>query len=224
SSAAARRRDHGGGRGCALLLRRAAARRAHRVHRELLADPRAVAHRPARASRRAPILRAMARAPRPLPPGGVRGADLLILLLLGTHEQPFPRAVDAFLALAPEHELTVQHGHTAAREAAGVTWIEFAPYEEILSLCGEADGVFCHAGVGTIMTALAAGKTPVVMPRLARHGEHVDDHQLQIAREFEKQGLVVLLEEGGDPRAALTTARGTVASLSRSDGLKRAVA
>jgi UDP-N-acetylglucosamine transferase subunit ALG13 len=69
-------------------------------------------------------------------------------------------------------------------------WIEFMPYEEVVDTMAKADSVICHAGVGTIMTALKAGHTPVVIPRQAQHGEHVDDHQLDIATRFAERGLV----------------------------------
>jgi UDP-N-acetylglucosamine transferase subunit ALG13 len=49
--------------------------------------------------------------------------------------------------------------------------------------------VISHAGVGAALTALRAGKHPILMPRLATHHEHVDDHQLQVARELERRGL-----------------------------------
>jgi UDP-N-acetylglucosamine transferase subunit ALG13 len=52
-----------------------------------------------------------------------------------------------------------------------------------------------HAGVGTIMTALANGKHPVVMPRLARFGEAIDDHQLGLARRLAEAGYVTLAED-----------------------------
>ena len=166
----------------------------------------------------------MARARESLPEGRVRRADLLILLLLGTHEQPFRRAIEAVAPLAEDDEVVVQHGHTPRGEAVGVRWIEFAPYEQIFDLCGAAEAVVSHAGVGTIMTALAASKTPVVIPRLARYGEHVDDHQLQIARAFEERELVVVLTENEDVSAAIARARGRTSSLTRSDRLRRAVA
>jgi len=70
------------------------------------------------------------------------------------------------------------------------TWIEFLPFDELVATMASADNVVCHAGVGTIMTALQAGHTPVVIPRLAHHAEHVDDHQLDIATRFAERGLV----------------------------------
>lgn len=116
----------------------------------------------------------------------------LILLSLGTHQQPFPRALDLVETLAAQDiELVIQHGSTAPRpEMPNTTWVEFMPYTEVVNIMAEADSVACHAGVGTIMTALQAGHTPVVIPRQARYGEHVDDHQLDIATRFAERGLI----------------------------------
>lgn len=149
----------------------------------------------------------------------------MILLLLGTHEQPFERAVDALLPFSAREQLVIQHGHTPPRPAvAGVTWIQFAPYERIMGLCREARVVACHAGVGTIMTARAVGKTPLVIPRLSRHDEHVDDHQLQIAIEFASHDLIVMLRDDANVEAALelTSAPRTMAQ--RTGALRRAIA
>jgi UDP-N-acetylglucosamine transferase subunit ALG13 len=42
---------------------------------------------------------------------------------------------------------------------------------------------------------LANGKRPVVVPRLARFGEAVDDHQLPFARRPAEAGAVTLVED-----------------------------
>ena len=51
--------------------------------------------------------------------------------------------------------------------------------------------VISHAGVGAAVTAIEAGKCPVLVPRLSRHGEHIDDHQTQIADELTRRGLAI---------------------------------
>lgn len=63
-------------------------------------------------------------------------------------------------------------------------------FDELVDTMSRADSVVCHAGVGTIMSALKTGHTPVVIPRRATHGEHVDDHQMDIAIRFQQRGLV----------------------------------
>ena len=149
----------------------------------------------------------------------------MIFVTLGTHEQPFERALDLVTPLAKRHDVIVQHGHTPRRPSGpSVLWLGFAEYDEVVNLMDAACGVVCHAGTGTIMTALWLGKTPVVVPRLHRYGEHVDDHQLQIARAFADRGLVVVCEDGDALEPALRAARRPAARRPQQNGLRRAVA
>jgi UDP-N-acetylglucosamine--N-acetylmuramyl-(pentapeptide) pyrophosphoryl-undecaprenol N-acetylglucosamine transferase len=157
--------------------------------------------------------------------GGIRGGGLLILVTLGTHEQPFERVLDMVEPLAAEDELIVQHGHTPPRQGRpGMRWLDFVDYDELEMLTKSASAVICHAGVGSIMTALAAGKTPVVIPRRRAFGEHVDDHQRQIAQELDAQGLVVACLEAQDLPSALVTARSRKRRLHSRGRLHEAVA
>ena len=149
----------------------------------------------------------------------------MILLVLGTAEHTFDRAVERVLPVTLDDDLVVQHGFTRPRNSVErVTWIPFAPYDRVLELCSAASAVICHAGVGAIMTARSVGKTPLVMPRLARYGEAVDDHQLQIAEEFERSGLVALLGDQEPLGAALGRARMTHTVRGADDSLRRAIA
>lgn len=130
----------------------------------------------------------------------------MILLSLGTHQQPFPRAVDLIEPLARQATpVIVQHGSTAPRpDIPFTTWVESMPYEDIVATMTRVDSVVCHAGVGTIITALKTGHTPVVIPRLAQHDEHVDDHQLDIATRFAERGLVRCVTAEADLKSLLT--------------------
>ena len=56
--------------------------------------------------------------------------------------------------------------------------------------------VVTHAGVGTVMQLLEWGVHPVVLVRSAGRGEHVDDHQSQIAAVLSEHGLATV----ADPR------------------------
>jgi UDP-N-acetylglucosamine transferase subunit ALG13 len=46
--------------------------------------------------------------------------------------------------------------------------------------------------VATIITGMKLEKPVVVVPRFASYGEHVDDHQLQIAESFSDKNLVLM--------------------------------
>jgi len=56
----------------------------------------------------------------------------------------------------------------------------------------EASCIISHAGMGTITTALEHNKPLLVMPRLKKYGEVVNDHQVAIARKFEEFGHLLV--------------------------------
>lgn len=66
---------------------------------------------------------------------------------------------------------------------------EFAEYE------AEADIVITHGGTGAIIGAVKKGKKVIAIPRLAKYGEHVDNHQLQIIEQFREQNLICGLDD-----------------------------
>lgn len=55
----------------------------------------------------------------------------------------------------------------------------------------QASYIVSHAGMGTITMALDNNKPLLVMPRQKKYGEVVNDHQVAIAREFEKFGHIL---------------------------------
>lgn len=69
---------------------------------------------------------------------------------------------------------------------------DFKPEGEMSNIIKESDILITHAGVGTITTALQLRKKVVVMPRLKQYGEHVDDHQIEIAEAYYQKGYIAL--------------------------------
>ena len=55
----------------------------------------------------------------------------------------------------------------------------------------KANIIITHGGVGTIIEGLELKKKMIVVPRLAKYGEHVNDHQVQIVENFEKSGYIL---------------------------------
>jgi len=113
----------------------------------------------------------------------------VICVTVGTHQQPFQRLLDALTDLPPD-ELVVQFGYGSpppgvARASA------FMSFSETLDHISKADVVVTHAGVGSILCARRVGHVPIVVPRLRRYGEHVDDHQAELTRALAEEGLVV---------------------------------
>lgn len=146
----------------------------------------------------------------------------MILCTFGTHPQPFDRALNWVLEAAGEEEVVVQHGATAARpDVERTRWHELVGYDELTELIRAADAVVCHAGVGTLMTVLDLGRKPIAIPRLRAHGEHVDDHQLQIATELERRGYLITCVDQAQFGDAIRATRGvTTVALSTQGELR----
>ncbi len=120
-----------------------------------------------------------------------------IFVSLGTI-QPFrfDSLVDAVRDhLRPGDTVTWQLGATARKDLPGDVNQELGA-ETFDRLVADSDVFVTHAGVGTLLRALELGVRPVVVPRRADRGEHVDDHQLQVARALAERGLVLLREPG----------------------------
>jgi UDP-N-acetylglucosamine transferase subunit ALG13 len=115
------------------------------------------------------------------------------VISVGTQEgYPFTRMLDAVVPLLSNFdEVLYQTGDLDPAEW-GIEGRNSVPYEELKGAIAQSDVVISHAGVGAALTALRAGKHPILIPRLSVHREHVDDHQLQIARELERRDLATM--------------------------------
>jgi UDP-N-acetylglucosamine transferase subunit ALG13 len=118
----------------------------------------------------------------------------VIFVTVGTNEAPFDRLVRALEAVPAGEEMVVQHGASRVR-VDRASHVDFMPFDELVEYVAAARAVVTHAGVGSIIVALANGKRPIVVPRLHRFREAVDDHQLSFARRFARAGLVTLIED-----------------------------
>lgn len=129
----------------------------------------------------------------------------MILVTVGTSTTPFDRLLRAVEPLAAGEELVVQHGPSPVRPS-GARCVETLPFEELAALVGSARAVVTHAGVGTVLACLGAGRTPVVVPRRAALGEAVDDHQVELGRRLARLGVVTLVEDESELAAAVAHA------------------
>ena len=69
-------------------------------------------------------------------------------------------------------------------------YTDFMSRDDFSSKMDEADIVITHGGTGAIIGAVKKGKKVIAVPRLAKYGEHVDDHQLQLIEQFTDLDLI----------------------------------
>jgi UDP-N-acetylglucosamine--N-acetylmuramyl-(pentapeptide) pyrophosphoryl-undecaprenol N-acetylglucosamine transferase len=116
---------------------------------------------------------------------------LKIVVTLGTLKYGFDRLIRRLVEILPAGaEVLWQVGSTDV-SGMGIDGRESLPEAELAAAMRGADVVVSHAGVGSALTSLESGTMPVLVPRLAAFGEHVDDHQTQIAEELGSRGLAI---------------------------------
>lgn len=127
--------------------------------------------------------------------GADAGRPRKVFVTLGTIKPyRFDRLVDRILEVIPaQDEITWQVGETLREDLPGRVHITM-PADDLKREVSESDIVISHAGVGSAMQIMDLGKCPVLVPRRQTHGEHVDDHQEQIARELANRGLALTVD------------------------------
>ncbi len=118
----------------------------------------------------------------------------MIFVTLGTQKFQMNRLVKAVDELAGsravKEEFYLQIG-SSTYKPKNCRYSEFMDANEYDDNIKNCSMLITHAGVGTIITGIKADKPVIVVPRLAKFGEHVDDHQTQIAEAFSNKGSVL---------------------------------
>jgi UDP-N-acetylglucosamine transferase subunit ALG13 len=117
-----------------------------------------------------------------------------VVVTLGTITFPFGRLVEQVRRTIPAHATVFWQTGATPRAGLRGTAEEVTPAEILRNLIRDADVVIAHAGVGSALEVLQAGRCPVLIPRRRRFGEHIDDHQGQIAAELARRGLAVSVQ------------------------------
>lgn len=119
----------------------------------------------------------------------------MILVILGTHFLGFERLAKKMDELAGKmnEEIVIQLGNTkySPKKAAH---FKYKSYDELRLLMKSARIVVCQ-GAMTILDALILGIPVIAVPRLAKFGEALNDHQYYFAKKLESMGLILLVED-----------------------------
>jgi len=117
----------------------------------------------------------------------------MILVLLGTQNNSFVRLLNAVQDCIDKKiitdEVVVQAGFTKY-ESKDMKIFSMIHKDQFADLLDKADVVITHAGVGSIIASIERGKKTIVVPRLKKYNEHVNNHQIQIARKYKHDGYV----------------------------------
>lgn len=129
----------------------------------------------------------------------------MIFVTVGSRKYPFDRLFKKLDELYETRTLSepmfAQIG-TSTYQPKHYKFKDFISPDEFEKKINEADIVVSHGASGSIMKALNAGKKVIVITRLEKYGEHINDHQIQNNEAFSSNGYVLMadleLENLGD--------------------------
>lgn len=123
----------------------------------------------------------------------------MIFVTVGTHEQPFNRLVQEIDNLKRDGVITedviIQTGYSTYQPKF-CQWDKLIPYKQMIKNVEDARIVITHGGPASFIMPLQMGKTPIVVPRQKKFDEHVNDHQVEFARNVaQRMGTIILVED-----------------------------
>ena len=134
----------------------------------------------------------------------------MIFITLGSQKFQFNRllkSVDELIEGGLDEEVFAQIGYSNYKPK-NYKYKEFLDREEFSEVINCSDIVITHGGTGAIIGAVKKRKKVIAVPRLAKYGEHVDDHQLQLVSQFRELDLIYSCEDG-DLKSAIETVKKT---------------
>lgn len=135
----------------------------------------------------------------------------MITVILGTSPYPFNRAISWIVTLIQSQVINesvfLQSGVTDASAIAQHPLVQkksLISASELTDLVKASRVVISHAGQGSARMLVAQGASFILLPRLARYREHVDDHQLSFAQATQQFGVNYCLDFEALKQAVLT--------------------
>lgn len=143
-------------------------------------------------------------------PGGLDWAIApRVVVVVGSDHHPFDRLIEWIARWLREHPEQCDSFFVQLGTASAVPPCMSTPllrHDALGELLGEADVVVAHGGPGSALDCWNKGILPILVPRLRRFGECVDDHQLDFCRAQQDAGRAVMAESYEELRALLEKA------------------
>ena len=113
----------------------------------------------------------------------------MIFVTVGT-QFPFDRLIRIVDKLAPQlEEPIVAQIYTTRYKPKHITTVDFMSPAELDKYIEDASLIICHAGMGSIISALMKNKPFVIFPRKKELGEHTTNHQLATTEKMKALGF-----------------------------------
>lgn len=123
----------------------------------------------------------------------------MILVTVGTEKFPFNRLMGWLQVLLKQgfiqEDLVVQYG-SCTELPSEVRAYSLLPQEQFQELIHQARLIISHCGEGSFLLLGTTYKPYILVPRSHKFGEHVDDHQVELAVALAQKGVPVAWSPG----------------------------
>lgn len=130
----------------------------------------------------------------------------MIFVTLGSQKFQFNRLLIEIDRLVDEgkinEEVFAQIGYSDYKPK-NYRYKEFLDRDEFNTLLTKCNILLTHGGTGAIIGAVKKEKKVIAAARLAKFGEHVDDHQMQIISEFKELNFIEAIYDMNDLKNVL---------------------
>lgn len=118
----------------------------------------------------------------------------MIFVTVGTHEQQFDRLIKEVDYLKKNkfinEDVFIQTGFSEYIPQY-CQHSKFLSYEEMTEYIENARIIITHGGPASFLSVLSAGKSPIIVPRQEKYGEHVNDHQVDFSTQLIERGYPI---------------------------------
>ncbi len=136
----------------------------------------------------------------------------MIFITLGSQMFQFNRLLKAIDQQIGEGKITDEiFAQTGYSDYTPVNYKykHFLDRPEFEKMLEKADIIITHGGTGAIVGALKKNKKVIAVARLAKYDEHVDDHQLQLIKQFMNSDLICGCKNCDELYKVIETAKNT---------------
>ena len=143
---------------------------------------------------------------------------------IGNGKQSFSRllnAIEKHVDSLPK-PILVQRGHTPF-VSNNCKVVDFVNMDDFLQHVRDAELLILHAGAGSVLHSVRAGKRPILMPRSAKFDEIVNEHQRAFAKALHIEGKAIAVENEEELHLAIKKIKEEGVTLPASGNAMRAL-
>lgn len=146
----------------------------------------------------------------------------MIFVTVGTHEQQFNRLIKFIDELKRDKvivEAVIMQTGFCTYQPKYCEWHKLISYKDMEKNVRDARIVITHGGPASFIMPLQIGKVPIVVPRQEIFHEHVNNHQVDFAKQIEKRmGTIIPIYNIEDLKDTIINYDSIVASMNSSMG------